>query len=103
MVGGEARRTLEEILVPYLLTVFAVEVVPCDVNTVPFAVVHLNVVPHMTDIFTFVKISENAHAGDIHTVADELEALGVALADDLVLDERSYCGRIKSRIVVVII
>jgi len=74
MVGGKACGTLQEILVSDLLTVFAVEVVPCSVNAVPFSVIHLDIVPHMTDLSSFIEVAENADAGDIQAVADELEA-----------------------------
>ena len=82
MLLEEALRALEEEIVDYLDTVSAVIVVPCDVHTVPFAVLHLDVVPHMGCLFLRFVVAENAHARYAEAVAYQLERLGIALTDN---------------------
>ena len=75
MVAEEVVGALEEEIVDYLVAVFAVVVVPCDVDTVPLAVLHLHVIPHMCGLFVWVIVAEYAHAGDALAVTYELERL----------------------------
>lgn len=90
----EGIRALQEEGVDHFVAVVAVVIVPSNVHAVPFAVVHLNVIPHMSGAVFLVIVSENADAGDTEAVADELEGLGIALAHNTGLNE---CAETRAR------
>ena len=75
MIGEEAVRALEEVIILYLTAALAVGIVPGDVNSVPVIVLHLYIIPHMTCIALFIEVAENADTRDIESVAHELECL----------------------------
>ena len=73
MIGKEAVRAFEEVIVLYLPSVRTVCIVPCNVHGVPLIVLHLNIVPHMSRVVLGIEIAENADTWDIQPVADKLE------------------------------
>lgn len=82
----------QEIFILHFLTESAVSVIPCKVNNVPFAVLHLNAVPSVADIRIGVEVSENSDTRDVLPVADYLESLSIPLADNAGLNESTDSG-----------
>lgn len=82
MVGEEAVRALEEVIILHLAAALAVGVIPGNVNSVPVIVLHFYIIPHMTCGAFFIEVAENADTRDIEPVAHELEGFGIALADN---------------------
>ena len=69
---------------------FIVNIVVCNVNIIPIAVVHINAVPHMSAV---VK----RYARDFEVVAKELEGFCIALARGKPVAKRA--GNIVSAVV----
>ena len=90
----EMQRTVKEVSVNYLSAVLAVVVIPCNVDSVPYAVLHLNVIPHMCSGVLFVPVAENINTWDIKCITYYLESLGIALTDCISVNKSSVCGRI---------
>ena len=80
MITEEGTRALQEIVIGIVNSVSAVTVIPCNINGIPLAVLHLDIVPHMGLSIIRIEVSYDLHTGDTQTVTDELEALGIALA-----------------------
>ena len=87
MVREEAVRAFEEVGINDIETVFAVIVVPGNVHSVPFIIVHENVIPHMGHRGFLIPVTENADTGNPDAVADQLKGFGVALTDNAGLHE----------------
>ena len=73
MICVETVRAFEKVLVFYHIIV--VEIVPCNVNSIPFSVLHLHIVPHMSRIGGAAVVSENEDARNAEFVTDKLETL----------------------------
>ena len=86
-------RTTQEIIIYDLFSAASVNIVPSKVDTVPFAVIHLDVIPHMSAVGIRIQIACNAYTRDVHSVAHKLERFGIAFADNAGLYHSADSGR----------
>lgn len=87
MIREEAVGAFKEVGINDLKAVISVIVIPGNVHSIPFVIIHEYIVPHMSCRGLFVPVAENADARDTDAVADELESFGIALTDNARLYE----------------
>ena len=88
MVAAHGVASLEEVIVNDA----AVLIVPCDVDSIPFAVVHFDICPHMCLI---AACTADKRAGNAEFVAKDFQRFGIALADELALSVEEGSGGVS--------
>ncbi len=61
------------------IIVIIAHIIPCHIHTIPFAIVHLDVVPCMVSIIR-LGMTKGIHAGDAQFIAEDMERPGITLA-----------------------
>ena len=91
MVFVKVLRAFQKVIILYLTAVLAVKVVPCNVHGIPDTVLHFDIIPHMSGLFFFVKITENAYTRDVKPVTYEFECFGISLANNSRFNKSTKC------------